>query len=122
MVEQGACGLKVWKDLRTSLEIQMRVVRVRRPAARADVREAANWVCRLCFTSPIRTRFFLAVDEYNERYEELAAHPEWSFYGSQFGKEGFCGSAIACLDAIPTRVRRPRVAERPESFAYVSEC
>ncbi len=25
--------------------------------------------------------FFLPVDRYNERYEELHAHPDWSFYG-----------------------------------------
>jgi len=30
--------------------------------------------------------FFLPIDASNERYEELAAHPDWSFYGSQYGK------------------------------------
>jgi predicted TIM-barrel fold metal-dependent hydrolase len=28
--------------------------------------------------------FFLPTDEYNERYEELAKHPDWSFYGPEF--------------------------------------
>ena len=28
--------------------------------------------------------FFTPVDQYNERYDELAAHPEWSFYGNNF--------------------------------------
>jgi predicted TIM-barrel fold metal-dependent hydrolase len=28
--------------------------------------------------------FFTPVDRYNERYDELGAHPDWSFYGSQF--------------------------------------
>ncbi|HTV85805.1 MAG TPA: amidohydrolase family protein [Dyella sp.] len=28
--------------------------------------------------------FFLPTDEYNERYEELARHPDWSFYGPEF--------------------------------------
>ena len=28
--------------------------------------------------------FFLPIDRYNERYEELSAHPDWSFYGKDF--------------------------------------
>ncbi|MCL4851352.1 MAG: amidohydrolase family protein [Bryobacteraceae bacterium] len=28
--------------------------------------------------------FFLPVDRFNERYEELSAHPDWSFYGRDY--------------------------------------
>ncbi len=28
--------------------------------------------------------FFTPIDQFNERYDELAAHPDWSFYGPQF--------------------------------------
>ena len=28
--------------------------------------------------------FFTPVDKYNERYDELGAHPNWSFYGDEF--------------------------------------
>ncbi|HAK54562.1 MAG TPA: amidohydrolase [Acidobacteria bacterium] len=28
--------------------------------------------------------FFLPIDRFNERYEELHAHPDWSFHGSDF--------------------------------------
>ena len=28
--------------------------------------------------------FFLPIDRFNERYEELNAHPDWSFYGRDF--------------------------------------
>jgi hypothetical protein len=28
--------------------------------------------------------FFLPIDRYNERYEELHAHPDWSFHGKDF--------------------------------------
>lgn len=31
--------------------------------------------------------FFTPVDEYNERYDELGAHPEWSYYGDNFQKK-----------------------------------
>ena len=30
--------------------------------------------------------FFLPIDRFNERYEELGAHPDWSFYGKDFPK------------------------------------
>ena len=30
--------------------------------------------------------FFLPIDEKNERFEELAAHPGWGFYGAQYSK------------------------------------
>ena len=28
--------------------------------------------------------FFDPIDQYNERFEELAAHPDWSFHGQDF--------------------------------------
>ena len=28
--------------------------------------------------------FFLPIDRFNERWEELHAHPDWSFYGRDF--------------------------------------
>ncbi|VAW19441.1 hypothetical protein MNBD_BACTEROID01-619 [hydrothermal vent metagenome] len=28
--------------------------------------------------------FFTPIDKYNERYDELAAHPDWSFFGDEF--------------------------------------
>ena len=28
--------------------------------------------------------FFLPIDKFNERYEELSAHPDWSFHGKDF--------------------------------------
>src|SRR4029450_1632186 len=28
--------------------------------------------------------FFLPIDRFNERYEELHAHPDWSFYGKDY--------------------------------------
>jgi amidohydrolase family protein len=28
--------------------------------------------------------FFLPIDRFNERYEELSAHPDWSFYGKDY--------------------------------------
>ena len=49
--------------------------------------------------------FFLPVDKFNERYEELSRHPDWSFHGDQFP------SRTALLDA-----RNRVIARHPETI------
>lgn len=67
--------------------------------------------------------FFLPIDRFNERWEELHAHPDWSFYGGDF-------PGNLRLQEARRRVmrRHPRtqfvcahVADS-EDLAYVSEC
>ncbi len=67
--------------------------------------------------------FFLPVDRFNERWEELHAHPDWSFYGNDFPSNDE-------LQEARRRVmrRHPKtqfvclhVADS-ENLAYVSEC
>ncbi|MGA2986749.1 MAG: amidohydrolase family protein [Terriglobia bacterium] len=68
--------------------------------------------------------FFLPIDRFNERFEELNNHPSWSFYGRDFP------SKMELLEAR-NRVfaRHPKtqfvalhVGNRGEDLAYVSEC
>ncbi len=67
--------------------------------------------------------FFLPVDRFNERWEELNAHPDWSFYGGDFP------SNRDLQEARRNVMRRhPRtqficlhVADA-ENLSYVSEC
>lgn len=67
--------------------------------------------------------FFLPIDRFNERWDELHSHPEWSFYGQDFPSNRE-------LQEARRRVmrRHPRtqfvcvhVADA-EDLAYVSEC
>ena len=67
--------------------------------------------------------FFQPIDRFNERWEELHAHPDWSFYGKDFPSDRE-------LQEARRRVmrRHPKtqfvclhVAES-EDLAYVSEC
>jgi predicted TIM-barrel fold metal-dependent hydrolase len=44
--------------------------------------------------------FFLPIDRFNERYEELHAHPDWSFYGKDFPK---FGEILAARDRVFAR-------------------
>lgn len=68
--------------------------------------------------------FFLPIDRFNERFEELNNHPDWSFYGRDFP------SNRALLEAR-NRVmeRHPRTTfvtlhfgNNAEDLGYVSEC
>ena len=68
--------------------------------------------------------FFLPIDRFNERYEELANHPDWSFHGKDFP------SNAALLEAR-NRVfeRHPRtqfvmlhMGNNAENLGYVAEC
>src|SRR5437879_4786447 len=64
--------------------------------------------------------FFLPIDEHNERYEELAAHPEWSFYPSHFSKEELLRQRDRVFARHPrTTFVAAHVAEHPEDLCYV---
>jgi hypothetical protein len=83
----GAVGLKILKTLGLYLRDggpQGKLVRV------DDPRFDPMWeTCgRLGLPVAIHVgdpeAFFLPIDRFNERYEELNAHPDWSFYGKDF--------------------------------------
>lgn len=83
----GAKGLKVLKTLGLYLREQISsgpLVKV------DDKRFDPMWdACgKLQLPVAIHTSdpeaFFLTTDKYNERYEELSAHPDWSFHGKDF--------------------------------------
>jgi hypothetical protein len=46
------------------------------------------------------TAFFLPVDRFNERYEELHAHPDWSFSGKDFPSDA---ELVAARDRVLAR-------------------
>ena len=67
--------------------------------------------------------FFLPTDRFNERYEELSAHPDWSFHGKDYPSN-------AELQEARNRVmaRHPRTkfvalhTSDSENLPYVAEC
>jgi predicted TIM-barrel fold metal-dependent hydrolase len=65
--------------------------------------------------------FFLPMNPENERYEELAAHPEWSFCRSHFSKPELLAQRDRVFARHPkTTFVAAHVAERPENLEYVS--
>jgi len=67
--------------------------------------------------------FFLPIDRFNERYEELNAHPDWSFYDRDFPSDRELQEARNRVLA-----RHPRAqfvvlhVGNAENLGYVSEC
>ena len=68
--------------------------------------------------------FFLPIDRFNERYEELANHPDWSFHGPGLPVDRRAAStrATACSRAIRRRSSsRSTSATAAENLALVGE-
>jgi predicted TIM-barrel fold metal-dependent hydrolase len=121
----GAKGVKVLKTLGLFLREKgsNRLVRV------DDARFDAMWEAAGGLQMPVAIHtsdpeaFFLPIDRFNERWEELHAHPDWSFHGRDFP------SNRELQEARRNVMRRhPRtkfvclhVADA-EDLSYVSEC
>jgi predicted TIM-barrel fold metal-dependent hydrolase len=123
IVEHGACGLKVWKDLGTSLrDTNGELLRVDDERLAPMFDKAGELGVPVMFHIADPDAFFVPIDERNERYEELAAHPEWSFYPSHFRKEELLAQRDRVFARHPrTTFVAAHVAERPEKLAYVSD-
>ena len=85
LVEHGACGIKFWKDLGLTVrDASGELVRVDDERLAPIIDKATELGIPVVFHTGDPAAFFTPIDRYNERYEELAAHPDWSFYGSQY--------------------------------------
>ncbi len=85
--QAGARGLKVLKTLGLYLREQGQTG----PLVKIDDRRFdPMWEACGALGMPVGIHtsdpeaFFLPIDKYNERYEELNAHPDWSFHGKDF--------------------------------------
>jgi predicted TIM-barrel fold metal-dependent hydrolase len=122
LAKHGACGIKFWKDLGTSVRTaDGKLLRVEDERLAPLFEKAAELGMPVMFHIADPDAFFTPLNAENERYEELAAHPEWSFYGSEFSK----AELLAQRDRVFARHPRTtfvgaHVAEHPEDLAYVS--
>ena len=87
LVEHGAKGIKFWKDLGLTVRDRKgNLLRVDDERLAPIFDKAAELGIPVMFHIADPDAFFLPIDGTNERYEELAAHPDWGFYGAQFSK------------------------------------
>jgi predicted TIM-barrel fold metal-dependent hydrolase len=68
--------------------------------------------------------FFLETDRFNERFEELANHPDWSFHGRGFPshRELLEARNRVFMRHPQTQFIALHVGNNAENLAYVSEC
>jgi predicted TIM-barrel fold metal-dependent hydrolase len=81
----GAQGLKVWKPLGLHVRDQNgKLVPIDDERLTPLWEKAGELKVPVLIHIADPVAFFDPLDEYNERFEELTRHPEWSFHGSQF--------------------------------------
>jgi hypothetical protein len=123
---RGAKGLKVLKTLGLYLRENVTSGKL---IAIDDPRFDATWDAAGSLNLPVAIHssdpeaFFLPIDRFNERWEELHAHPDWSFYARDFPTNRQLQEARRNVMR-----RHPRttficlhVADS-EDLAYVAEC
>jgi predicted TIM-barrel fold metal-dependent hydrolase len=122
-VEQGACGIKLWKDLGLQLtDSEGKLLRIDDERLAPLFEKARELSVPVMFHTADPDAFFLPIDRFNERYEELAAHPDWSFHGSLYSKRELLEQRDRVFARHPkTTFVAAHVAESSENLAYVRE-
>ena len=84
-VKMGARGLKIAKDLGLSHKDKSgKLVPVDDPRIDPIWAKCGELGIPVVIHVSDPKAFFTPVDKFNERYDELGAHPSWSFYGDEF--------------------------------------
>ncbi|QNF32869.1 amidohydrolase [Adhaeribacter swui] len=123
-VKLGARGIKVYKRLGLTVKDKTgKVVPV------DDARLDPIWAkcgelgipVLMHVSDPVA--FFKPIDQYNERYDELAGHPEWGYYGNNFpSKEEILAQRNRVLARHPKTIFiGAHVANLPENLGVVSQ-
>lgn len=123
LAERGAKGIKFWKDLGLSIrDAENRLLRIDDERLAPLFEKAAELRMPVMFHTADPDAFFQPVDAGNERYEELAAHPEWSFSGSQYSKQDLLDQRDRVIARHPkTTFVAAHVAESSENLARVTK-
>lgn len=88
LAAHGACGLKFWKDFGLTLrDGSGSLLRIDDERFAPLFDKAAELRLPVMFHTADPDAFFKPVDAANERYEELAAHPDWAFSDSPVSKD-----------------------------------
>ena len=87
MVGHGACGIKFWKDFGLTVrDGRGNLLRIDDERFAPVFAACGEIGLPVMFHTADPTAFFQPIDNRNERYEELAAHPDWGFQNSPVSK------------------------------------
>jgi len=122
LVEHGACGIKFWKDLGLTVrDASGALLRVDDERLAPIFDKAAELCIPVMFHTADPSAFFTPIDRYNERYEELAAHPDWGFSDAPVSKLSLLEQRDRVIARHPkTTFVGAHLAESGEDLGYVS--
>ena len=123
LVERGVGGIKFWKDLGLTVrDSSGELLRIDDERLAPIFDKAAEIGIPVMFHTADPDAFFLPIDAHNERYEELAAHPDWGFYGSRYSKDDLLDQRNSVFARHPNTVFvAAHLAERGENLNYVAD-
>ncbi len=122
LVEHRIVGFKFWKDLGLSVrDASGELLRVDDERLASIFDKAGELGIPVMVHIGDPAAFFLPIDANNERFEELAAHPDWNFYGSQFSKHELLEQRDRVFQRHPgTTFVAAHIAENSEDLQRVS--
>lgn len=122
LAEEGIKGIKFWKDLGLTVrDGSGQLLQIDDERLAPIFEKAAELRIAVMFHTADPDAFFLPIDRFNERYEELAAHPDWCFNGSHFSKEQLLEQRDRVIARHPrTAFVCAHIAESGENLARVS--
>lgn len=123
LAARGAVGIKFWKDLGLSVrDATGALLRIDDDRLAPIFDKAAALGLPVMFHTADPDAFFLPIDAHNERYEELAAHPDWGFHGAQYSKRELLDQRDRVIAHHPhTTFVAAHVAESGENLARVEQ-
>ncbi len=121
MADHGACGIKFWKDFGLTLkDAKGKLLRIDDERFSPIFDKAAALGLAVMFHTADPAAFFRPIDRYNERYEELAAHPDWAFNSAPVDKWTLLEQRNTVFGRHPkTTFVGAHMGESPEDLAFV---
>lgn len=122
-IEHGIVGIKFWKDLGLTLRDTDGALLKIDDERFAPIFEACGkWNLPVMFHTSDPTAFFSPIDQFNERYEELAAHPDWGFSNVPVTKRELLEQRNRVIARHPdVTFVGAHCAESGEDLAYLEE-
>ncbi len=123
MVEHGACGLKFWKDCGLTVrDATGALLRIDDERLAPIFAKAAELDVPVMFHTADPTAFFQPIDRFNERFEELAAHPDWAWSDSPVSKRDLLEQRNRVIARHPeTQFVGAHLAESGEDLGFLTE-
>ncbi len=123
MMDHGAVGIKFWKDFGLTVrDGEGRLLRIDDERFAPVFAACGEWGLPVMFHTADPSAFFEPIDRFNERYEELAAHPEWGFADSEVTKRELIQARNRVILRHPeTTFVGAHCAECSEDLAWLEE-